>query len=175
MRQGKWLVVLLLLLALSMSAFAWWYQRSQSESVLTHWGAAIAMRIEKAEPVVACRLDPPMSENGSDRPNRSSRSVVTIGPRTYTTGQPMELTGRRGFLHFRHALLASTSYDWGAKPPNRPDWKYLLRFGEGDEAVELILAPESRVIALRDGSQIAVLGPIAETFGEYIEEPSPRR
>ncbi len=163
-------MALLLLVALSMSGLAWWYQHSQTRGVLAHWGAAAAMRIEKAEPVVAYRLVRRLPENPDAAPANSRPPIVTIGQQTYQLEQPVQLTGRRGFLHFRHALLKQTSYDWEAKPPKQPQWEYLLRFGEGTGSFELIIAPGSRAIAQSDGSKIAVLGLIAEKISDYLEQ-----
>ena len=163
--SGRWAVGSVLLVALLLSGVAWWYRSNQSRTVLGLWGPQLAMRLERAEPVVVFRLQ---QETMSGKEKGDGEELV-IGRHRYILGESTYLSGRRGFLHFRHALVDSAAYDWDAPVPSEPRWQYLLRFGTGEEAVELVLSAEDRTIATTDLRRLAVLGPVAKKMQEYIE------
>ena len=163
--SGRWVVGSVLLVALLLSGVAWWYRVSQSRTVLGLWGPQVAMRLERAEPVVVFRLLP-ADMNGEEEGDGELR---VIGRHRYLFGDSTHLSGRRGFLHFRHALVDTAAYDWDAPVPSEPRWQYLLRFGTGTDAVELVLSAKDRTIATADLRRLAVLGPVAEKMQQYIE------
>ncbi len=166
MNQGRWLVVAVLVMALGFASVAWWYHANQSRSILRHWGAETAILIEKGEPVDLFRLEP----LPADAEPLPGSPVRTIGGVRYRVGPPVRLSGSRGFLHVRHALVQPTTYRWTQPPPQRPQWQYLLRFGNAQKNTEIVIAPQQQVVAEASGRRAVMMGPMAEKIGAYLEQ-----
>lgn len=166
MNQGRWLVGAILVMAFGFAGVAWWYHANQSRSVLRHWGADTAMLIENGEPVDLFRLEP-LPADAEPLPDTRVRTIDGV---RYRVGPSVRLSGTRGFLHVRHALVQPTTYLWAQPPPLHPEWRYLLRFGNARKNAEIVIAPRQRVVAEAGGRRAVMMGPMAEKIEAYLEQ-----
>ncbi|MEX2025742.1 MAG: hypothetical protein WEH44_00550, partial [Pirellulaceae bacterium] len=103
--RGKLVVMLMLLAAVALAAFALWWNVASGRRTLEFWGQEAGARIISPQAAVELLwLEPAASDADSER--------LSIGGRTYAVVQKVEITSARGLVHARHALLEDASIDW---------------------------------------------------------------
>lgn len=120
MNRGKLAVLSMLLVAVALAAFALWWNVASGRRTLEFWGQEGGARIiaPKAK-VELLWLEPAASDAQSER--------LSIGGRSYAVVRKGEITGARGLVHARHALLEDASFEWDAATP-AGDYTVAARF-----------------------------------------------
>ncbi len=144
--SGRWFILAVAAIALSMAAFAWFYWYSLGHRAQHHWGPEISFLIARAPHAEALLLDGTMS---------GATEVVLVGRQSIAVVARRDLMrpAAPGWSNLRSALLRDSAYQWN--PPAKactPKWQYALHFSSGDyrEAVILVSIDCPR-LALADG------------------------
>jgi hypothetical protein len=154
----------MIVVAIAMSGYAWWHQFQSGRQSAEFWGPAEAVLVRYAPRVEFLVL----RENG-DEP--AGETLTVLGTQEYEADEPIEVTGWRGMVHARHALVDDLSYDWNAPIPANAKWEFLLRFRDRDRLVTVAFAPEQGLICFVDRSRVNSFIPkIADAFRQKRDE-----
>lgn len=130
MNAGKWAIIGMLGVSLSLAAFAVWFRQQAGRRCLEYWGVSHAERIQHAEQVELLRL-----------------SADARGPWRLSDGSPLradapqDVSRAAGLSHVRSALLEDRGFLWTPAADGRqcqPQWTCALRFA--DPAGETVVA-----------------------------------
>ena len=131
--SGKLLVLTTIGISVLMAGGSWWYNYSQSRRAAQFWGrdaAALLVASDKVELLELAHLPPAAGDEGS-----------TEG----AVAKTVDLTGKPGLVHLRHALTYDANFEWDLcvhyGPKAGPGWKYALRFTKGDREL-VVLFPD---------------------------------
>lgn len=158
MNRGALTILAIFLLGASMASVAIWYQYRSGRKCLEIWGVEGANLIRHAKHVEALRLEPrPASDDDAEiNESRDSSGERTDPVETLTVGDldvailgRLDITPARGLLHARHALIVDHNFDPQKQPTSfAPEWRYALRFHDGDREVLLVLDPAHEYVHL---------------------------
>src|SRR5436305_4957905 len=128
--RGKLIVLGILLLAVALAVGNMVFQTYASGRAVSHWGADAARLILTASHVDILKLEPAGASSVAN-----AEYVDAFGGRRFEIVQEIDISQARGVLHLRRALVADNLYQWQPRletPPNWREWRYALRFREGD-------------------------------------------
>lgn len=160
-RGGKYLIMLIVAVALAAATGAWWYQYRQGQRILSLWGADTAFRIRLAPDCELWQLEPSKEPQGDLQTDNRTWSIV----------QRRSLAGSPGLLHARQALIQDASYAWHEAIPARIAWKYAVTFGQSDERTVLLFDLEQGIVQDADHpARQANIQPIADGLQAFFQE-----
>lgn len=127
--RGKITIVTILLVAIALAIFAWWWRATGQVRMRAFWGQTAQQVIHSPTKVVVFRFEPAFS------------NVDDLGHRLSATAphERADLSRAPGLIHAKHSLLEEASYDWD-RPADVGDamWEYAVRFERGAEQVTLL-------------------------------------
>jgi hypothetical protein len=142
--RGKISVLVILLAALALAGFAWWWNRYAGERSLKFWGPEAALIIRDAEHVELFELTPPPEEETA-----SFETVTVPSPSGIRFARQLknskDVTGAPGLIHARTSLLQDHSFQWVEDDPQhslRPEatrCTHAVRFAKDGEGAVTIL------------------------------------
>jgi len=151
LKQGQWLIVGMLTLALTAAGFAWWWNVRQTRRCLQFWGPEAALRIANAPKSEVLRFDEPQDVTESPLSAEPSSEPLVV-----------DISHARGFSNVRRLMVQDRSFDWATeRPVPTPGWTLALRFDDGQAASVVFLATDGSVVALKGKPGTATLDPAA--------------
>ena len=137
-------------IAVALSAGAWFYHYETTNQAAELWGADGGRLLTKAPKVTLFELANPAL--GKVAPNLSGLGVSA----------EHDLSGKPGLVHLRFVFTQDANFRWDQrdfKQLGQPglDFKYALRFVEGDEQLVIMLGENFDVIGAFDGKYIQVI------------------
>lgn len=169
-RSGTKLVLGLACLALVAGVASWSYQYGATHQSTRFWGNEASSLIARPSEVEFYRLE--LADSAEDS-GETDRLSLKLG-KPYVGIQTRVLTKERGMVHCRHALMTDRNYEWTSQPePNEVDWRWGMRFHDGQTVAMVVLAKDLATIGLVDQSrspQVRTLScqPMAETLRDYF-------
>ena len=171
MNRGKFCVLALLGASMTLAVGGILYRRSTSRPVIAWWGIEAVELVRTApEAELLVLVLVPRSDAATDRRELADDGLRTIGATVYRVDRRIALSSRPGVVHLRHALLEAVTYRFQEQPPDRPEFRYALRFRDGDRHVEFLFDPERAVMADGEGGHQVVLGAVGERIRKYLDE-----
>lgn len=182
--SGKYAIVVIGVLAVSMASAAIWYQYRLQHRPLEYWGSGTATLLLSAPQVEALLLAPMEQPAGTEAPTAGNAAeTINADERTWRIVARREISRAPGFSHVRRSLMMGGSYDWSAPEPATPvDWHYALVFRGaapyGEETIVLFTADGSRLSECspltkdRSGHSVSV-GPVAGALKSFLAEQFP--
>lgn len=200
LNRGQWGIVVIVAVAVSMSAFAWWYRVSQSRQAMAFWGGETALLVRRAPVVELWRLrskteDSPSDEPAAQTPSESaerrpqpseptaSSEIAFPDAPQLVVADKLDISDVRGLIHARHALVEDASFDWdrlrqaGLQDDEPRDWEFVLRFIDGSSEVSARIDLENGWLNIVGTPREVSVGPIVgglSTFlrRQFSEHPS---
>jgi hypothetical protein len=123
--SGNQLILGMMLVALLMASFAWWYRYNQGQRVLSHWGREPSMMMRYAPTLELWKLQPA---------GESSSETIQIGDRKLEIVERLDITKVPGIVHARQSLVEDASFDWQASGDIvcQPSWPWAFSFVDQD-------------------------------------------
>ncbi|NOY30647.1 MAG: hypothetical protein GXP28_10905 [Planctomycetes bacterium] len=163
-RSGTKLVMGLACLALAAGLASWSYRYGATHESTQFWGSEAASLIARPSEVEFFSLQ--LADSAED-----SGESLDLG-RPYSATPLREITQQRGMVHFRHALMTDGNYLWASDPePNEIDWRWGMRFQDGQIQALVVLAEDLATIGLVAEGGVRALScqPMAETLRDYFQ------
>jgi hypothetical protein len=139
MQRGKLVILLMFLLALVLSAYAWWHRYHENPKSKAFWGPRAILAIQRADSVEFLTLQPEPTEHTSEV--TSNENGLAIDGKSYQA-IARDIHSVPGLVHARHALIDDNSYLWDSPPRAEPlekdFWDFGLRFRDGPEQVTVL-------------------------------------
>jgi hypothetical protein len=163
--DGKFAIVIVVLVGLAGGSGGWWYQRSLQRRPLRLWGHEAGQLLLHAPHVDLLRLEP------INRIASLPVDVLTKQGESFHAVKRVDVSHARGFLHLRLSLLTDHSFDWsGPNPSGAGQWRYALRFINGDHVATLLISGDFQSAMLAEtGAQVSI-GPIADGIETLFNE-----
>lgn len=131
LNPGKLAVVGILLVAVGLAGFAWWWNWQRTQRCRDFYGGEGAHLIRTATRVEGLLL--------SGLYDDQTREQIEVGPHAFEVVGRRDLSKAKGLVHARTALLDDTSYDWNDRTTGdcQPLIYHAMAFREGDQAITL--------------------------------------
>jgi hypothetical protein len=167
--SGRLLVLATFAIGIAMAAGAWWYNYRQSYRAAEFWGARDAALIVGSDRVELLRISF-LPTDPADQTSALHRVESTV-----------DLTGKPGLVHLRHALTYDANYDWdhrGQEQVGHRDWGFAVRFSQNGTSLNVLFAPDftalgrlDKVSGLIEVLPCPRLGP---AMLDYLKQPDVR-
>jgi len=161
--DGKLALLVVMFLGVAGAAGGWWYQRGLQRRPILLWRHEAADLFVNAPHAELWRLEP---QSGTT----PTSDVVTAGGKAFRAVKKVDVSEARGFLHLRHSLLSDPSFDWSADTSGPKNWRYALRFVEGDRVATLLISDDYEHAMLSETSAEASIVPIAGAVKKLFKE-----
>ncbi|HWB10867.1 MAG TPA: hypothetical protein VG826_16675 [Pirellulales bacterium] len=161
--DGKLALVLVLALGVAGAAGGWWYQKGLQRRPIRLWGHEAASLLINAPHAELWRLEP--QSDATSKPD-----FMAADGEAFRVVENVDVSQARGFLHLRHSLLSDHSFDWSADSSRRKNWRYALRFVDGDRLATLLVSDDFQGTMLGETSAHASIVPIAAGVKKLFEE-----
>ena len=173
--RGKLIVLGILLLAVALAVGNMVFQTYASGRAVGYWGSDAAKLILTASQVELLELEPAGTSFSANA------EYLEVAGGRFAIVQKLDISQARGALHFRRALVADNLYEWGRAletPLTWPQWRYALRFRDGDAAFTLLLAEGCAAVSGLDNDR--PLGVRTDDSGQsplcdFVREQFPAR
>lgn len=140
--QGQFVVGAMLAVAVLMATFAWWWNYNRGIHALNFYGADGAILLRTAPVVEYLRSDPE---------------------------EPIDISGAKGLINARAALLSDASYDWPAGDVHQESPLFSVRFRRGKQALVVTFDFGNRTIHASTTQRTAKLNKkTAEGWQSYL-------
>jgi hypothetical protein len=175
--SGKLVIIAIVVVALAAAGASWWFRFAATHEAVRFWGPALAVFIRDAPHVELIQLRRPTA---SERESPIRDTAEFGGEDLFIIIARHEITGAKGLVHLRTALLEDRSFDW-TTISNTPsmEWKWGLSFsGESPATRRTIWFSDDCRFALKEGQghdadKIVSVAPIAEGLETMFSELSP--
>ncbi len=143
---GRAVILTIVIVAIALGCFAWWYRYTNGRRSLQFWGGDLAWKVRHHKDVEAWRLRP-VEKSGGVLP------IIEHEGQLYEVAANRNISGAAGWLNARHALVEDGSYDWSASADScEPEWRYALVIpGEKKQVIFLDLNCGAVSVHRRDG------------------------
>ena len=166
---GRLFILFILLLSIAMGAFAIWFKYHQGRRCMAFWGSRNAGLIRHASTVELLVPGPRVSQD------ELQRAVESTGAFS-GTGTSHDISTLPGLVHARHMLIEDQSYHWDQPVgEEEPGWKFVLRFREGQDQIQLAFDTSRRLVQLVGGGQPVVMGRMLGQLEKYLGIANPLR
>lgn len=163
--NGKFAIVVVVVVGLSGALGGQWYQRSLQRRPLKLWGHEAAQLFMHASRIELLHLEP------IDKLASLRVDVLTNQGASFHAVKRVDVSHARGFLHLRLSLLSDHSYEWiVGETPRGTAWRYALRFSDADRSVTLLISNDFQSAMLAETGQYAIIGPIADGIEKLFHE-----
>jgi len=171
MNQGKFVIVAMVAVGLSMAVFAWWARYEASQRVLDRFGADVAIAVRNGKQVELLTLSktPPTDKEGAN--NLITIPNVDGGEQLFVT-KSQEITDAPGLIHARHHLLHENGFNWEEprSTDSSPNWTHALRFTHDEGVATWILDfADNRAYIVERKTEVG-MGPIASSLKQFLDE-----
>lgn len=171
MVQGKVVISTMVLVGLSMAAFAWWARYWQSQQVLAIWGPEAVVAIRTGKQVELLRL----VANGED-----DSEVLLVGEEgtPLHVQQSVDISETAGLIHARHHLIHPKGFLWEALRPEdcRPEWSLGMRFVQAGQPTTLAFDFRcQRAFLVERETEVGMTPLIADALQTFLEPLSLRQ
>ena len=161
---GKLAVVGILLLAVGLAGFAWWWNWERTVKCRAFYGGEGASLIRTASQVEGLTLSGLFDDE--------SREQLEVGPHALEVVGRRDLSKANGLIHARTALLDDNSYGWSE--PTSPDCQPLIlhavRFREGERRITLAFDFGCRRVWIVETQKNVTLAPkIASGWESFLQ------
>lgn len=166
---GKYAIVAIAVLAVSMASAGVWYQYQLQRRPMAYWGTDTARLLLQASHVEAMQLAPDPSAGEGPR----MEEVFLVGGRHWIVTRRRDVSRAPGFSHVRRALMTDGSFAWDEELPDcQPQWKYVLRFTESNESASVFFALNCDLVGPKEGEPISIR-PVADAFEQFLADQFP--
>jgi hypothetical protein len=167
----------MLLVAATLSGFAWWWRWTQADDATRFWGAAHIDSLLSPERVEAFRLVPTPQKNEPTSREAAAEDgeVLAVAKRSYLLQQKQDITTARGLLNARHSLSQDASFDWSrlrtqAADPAAGSYVAGIRLHRAGRTTTLLFDFEQRLLAVaEDEVAIFLAVPTNRGWQTYFE------
>jgi hypothetical protein len=166
--RGKLAVVSILLLAVGLAGFAWWFIYSKSQRPIAFWGVRGKERIQHAPQVELLWL----------RHATGSTGDVTIHGKSYIAFARQDISTAPGSKNGRDALLRDDSYVWNFARGNesQADYTFALRFRDASGTTTAAFDLERELIAhVEMGREQKAAAKIVTGWKTFAERHAPAK
>lgn len=164
--RGKYIIVAIAVVALSLATFAWTFQYLRGRRVLELWGseAALLIRVE-ADRVELLVLEDVPADDARDETRLDIDGAERIVARR------IDLTGTPGILHARQALIEDASFNWSRqRDACQPRWPFALQFTQGERTATVAIDTHCQLARLVELGREASIAPIAAGMETFLAE-----
>ena len=159
---GRMFILFILLLSISMGAYAIWFKYQQGRQCLVFWGSVNAGMIRHA-PTVELQVRSP------DAASSELQEAVESGSRSLPVKERHDISSLPGLVHARHMLIEDRSYLWGESAGTEaPGWSFVLCFREGEKEILLAFDSRRRLAQLVGSTQPIVMGRMLGQLEKYL-------
>jgi hypothetical protein len=156
LNSGKLVIVGIVGVAVVAAAFAWWRQYQQGRRALAYWGADGARLIRTAPEVELLTLAPAEGDGEGD---------------AIPVPKLLDVSGARGLVHARQALISDASFLWSETPRTGPAWDYAFVFRDGPRELTVRFDIRGGWAMPEHGSQPLRMGPtLAKGLTTFLDE-----
>lgn len=165
LNPGKLAVVGILLLAVGLAGFAWWWNWQRTVKCREFYGGEGAHLIRTATQVEGLELSEYLSGSEPSEEVKAGRHLLRIASRK-------DLSKVNGLIHARTALLDDSSYRWDDQTTGdcQPKLLYAVRFREGEQKITLVFdfgCPHVWVVETQ--RQVTLAPKIAEGWQSFLK------
>jgi hypothetical protein len=169
--SGKLVILGILAVALLAAGTSWWYRYNSTHRAAEFWGPDAAL-IRDADTVIVSTFSPTITMPPTKFHNPAERDFSS------RTQVKKVVTGARGLVHLRNALLMDRNFDWSPHSVDRDiPWKHSLVFFNGvtGHYAYLLFSPDFQFVTHIKTNRIISCEPIAagllEMFTELMAKP----
>jgi hypothetical protein len=173
--RDRLVIVLLIVVALALALFGWWYRYEQGRRPIALWGGRAAHVIRNAPSAELWKLEPADDKQEEDEANGDSTIVVDGRPMRVV--ERMQLPAGDELRDVQKGLVQDRSFDWEEPRGDcAPLWPYALRLlGGGDEVVIALDfdCQRARLVAPRGADAMdpeVSIAPIAAGLKKIIDD-----
>lgn len=150
---GKLAVVGILLLAVGLAGFSWWWNWQRTVKCREFYGGEGANLIRTATEIEGLTL--------SGLYDDESREQIEVGPHALEVVGRRDLSKNNGLIHARTALLDDSSYRWNDQTTGdcQPLILYAVRFREGQRQITLAFDFGCREVWVVESQRHVTLAP----------------
>lgn len=147
---GKIVVLTLVVVALALATFAWWWNFQRGERSRDFWGHEAAMLIREAPQVELLRLEPVAA--GKESPGES----LALDSERFAIVERKDISHEKGLLHARFALTEDASFAFDQPlATETPSWAYAARFTDGSKHATILFDLDHSQVTLAETHRIA--------------------
>lgn len=182
MVKGKYVIIAMVGIGMTLAGFGWWVRYNSSQKVLAVWGsdAVVSIRTSKRAELLTVV---PSSETAdasattdAAAPDTISETITVEPPNcpseTIQLGPPVDITKAPGLIHARHHLVHEKGFNWDAPREEgaTPDWKVALRFASDDQKAATILLDfaSNRAYLLERNVEVGMRPIIADALKRFL-------
>jgi len=162
--SGKIAIISILVVAVGLTSFAWWYRYQQGRRTMEFWGPEAAQLIRHAPRVELFELDETLEAFKSGELSKV---------------RSFDLSNAPGLVHARHSLIVDRNFRWDESSANTAAniaWDVAWRFIDGDKQTTVLLDYETGAVRDAAGERVALLHPaIAGGMRDYISRHTAER
>jgi hypothetical protein len=159
---GRVFILVIVLLASVMGAYAVWHKHEQGRRSLEFWGAENAGLIRHASMVQLLVFHP------DQRPADLQDAVESAGG-LLIDRHVKDISKQPGLVHARHMLIEDSSYRWDAPAGSgTPGWTFALSFQENEQQVVLAFDTSRRLVQRVGSSSPLVMGAMLGQLEKYL-------
>jgi hypothetical protein len=165
LNPGKLAVVGILLLAVGLAGFAWWWNWQRTVKCREFYGGEGAHLIRTATQIDGLELSEHLS-------GAEPSEELKIGADLFSVASRKDLSKAHGLIHARTALLDDGSYRWDDQTTGdcQPKLLYAVRFREGERQVTLVFDFGCPDVWIVETQRQATLAPkIAEGWQSFLQ------
>jgi hypothetical protein len=163
--NGKVALLLVVALGVAGASGGWWYQQSLQRRPIRLWGRDAAVLFVSAPHAELWQLE------AQDQARSAAPDFMAANQEAFRVLEKVNVSQARGFLHLRHSLLNDHSFEWSAnRASGRRNWRYALRFVDGDRVATLLVSDDFQHAMLGETSTEASISPIAAGVKTLFEE-----
>jgi hypothetical protein len=164
LNPGKLAVVSILLVAVGLAGFAWWWNWQRTVQCREFFGGEGSHLIRTATQVEGLTL--------SGLYDDESREQIVVGSHALEIAGHKDLSQANGLIHARTALLDDNSYRWDDQTTGdcQPNFLYAVRFREGERQITLAFdfgCPHLWIVETQ--RQVTLAPKIAEGWQSFLK------
>jgi hypothetical protein len=162
--RGKFLILIIVALAIGAAGFSVWFRHHQGQKTLALWGPVHASRIRNAPEVRLILLAPRAAEDSlslTDGQGKQWHAVRELG-----IGQETD------FIHIRRALLVDEYFEWETQEAAPVNWRYALQFVDADAQMTTLLidGDQSELFLVETGVRATLHRRMMPSIRTYLDK-----
>ena len=173
--RGKIVVSFILLVALGLAVFAWYWRWQQGHRAAEFWGAQTSQLIRGARQTELLVLEPADEQvdplDAAAAETEEALPVLSINGQRYQVAATYDLASTPGLIHARHSLTEDASFHWDQSVDACDEnWTHAMRLAQDGRSTVLVFDFRcKKIYDLEQGKTISVLPRIAEGFERIVE------
>ena len=175
--RGKLVVASILLLALGLAVFAWYWRWQQGHRAAEVWGPEASRLIRGARQTELLLLRPIAEKRNTESPDGEPESqsgpvqTLSISDAEYEVVATFDLARSPGLIHARHSLTEDASFVWPpAMDDCAPHWTHAMLLIDDDRSAIVAFEFECQLVCLVERQRVMEVVPrIAAGFQRVFE------